>query len=201
MKEFWFNIKKHLVVYVVAIVVIPLGVLAGVELKTKTPNKEIFTMFIATDEVDREEIVNTLGQTLINDGITEMRFFNDSPVKDELMFSDSLDGKGVGMSDIMLLPESVTNESFLASTCLAFTSYYEGGLNYGEDNNVTYGVKVYDKDAKTSNLSNIFNFELADENYYIVIGKNSYHYSAYSNDKNTILKDAINWFVNYEKAA
>ena len=198
MKTILLNIKKHLIIYIVAIILVPIALCLTFELKTKTPKKEIFSIFITSNEIHREEMVSSFNDIIINNGITELTIFNESP-ETNLLYDDELFTKGIAMSDLLIVPESKLNENFALNNLHNYKYLVTNGLNYGEETKQTFGLKIFDNTIRTSPLDEFINFEYKEENYYLVISSNSYHYSDYISNDDSLLKSMIDWFVNYGK--
>ena len=103
------------------------------------------------------------------------------------------------MSDLLIVPESKMNENFALNNLHNYKYLVTNGLNYGEETKQTFGLKIFDNTIRTSPLDEFINFEYKEENYYLVISANSYHYSDYISNDDSLLKSMIDWFVNYGK--
>ena len=158
----------------------------------------MFSIFITSNEIHREEMASSFNDIIANNGITELTIFNESP-ETNLLYDDELFTKGIAMSDLLIVPESKMNENFALNNLHNYKYLVENGLNYGEERKQTFGLKIFDNTIRTSPLDELINFEYKEENYYLVISSNSYHYSDYISNDDSLLKSMIDWFVNYGK--
>lgn len=192
--SFWNKIKPVFLIYIIILIGVPLAVAWFANKRVENP-LETFSMFFASNKIDQNKIGNSISPILGKYNITTVNFYKDSPKDDTKMFNEYLQAYGVAQSDLMILPRSVANDTFLGYSCATYRTYIENELNFG---NYTYGIKLYDGNTKSSRFTNIINFEL-EEDYYLLISKNSHHYSSYVKEEDSLLNSIIEWFKTYEE--
>jgi len=195
---FFKHVYKHLGIYLLGFVLVPALVLSVSYFKTRVQEIEKFTLFFTTDELESEALANELSQVLDGYGLLQQYHRVSSiTTQEESSYASDLATYGIGLSDFVVIPQRVISQDYLAYNTLGFKDYYEDGVSYGEgDNKVTYAIRVYNHETKIGHISDLVHYELEDEDYYLCISKNTFHYNNYKLNEKSVLLSYINWMLS-----
>jgi len=195
-KAFFSGVYKHLGVYLFGVLIIPAIILTTSYYKTRIQEVEKFTLFFTTDKIENELLHEELNSLFKDYKLLQENQYMSSIVENSLdNYKNDLDYYGISLSDFIVVPESIATEEFLAYNVNSYKDYYENGISYGDANKVTYAIKVFDHTTQTGCISDIVHYELTDEDYYLCISKNSFHYNDYLKSNDSVLKTYINWML------
>lgn len=193
-KYFKSSFYKHLALYVLGIIIVPTIILTATYYKTRVKETEKFSLFFTTDKIQSQNLHNELQEVFKDFHLLEDYQYRSSIVKQtETAYLSDLETYGVSLSDFMVIPSRYATEDFFANYTFGFKDYYEDGISFGTETKVTYAIRVMDHVKQTSYLEEFINYELTDEDYYICISKNSFHYNNYINNTDSVLLSFINW--------
>lgn len=193
--KFWNNVKRYLGFYIGCLVIIPTASFLFTYLQVQIPEDKKLSIFIAEKEsnVNYDDLKDYYSSIIIEKGIEEFNGYCASV--DSLDFGTYFQAYGIGLSDLIILPESFYSESFAYNYLSPIRENgYVDSLKYSDS---IFGIKVYDNTSKKSQLSSYINFE-KEENYYLSINKNSLHYPEYQNKTNSLL-ESIMLISKYEE--
>lgn len=187
-KSFLYNLRRHYILYLVVVIFIPFLVINVANRKTQVPRDRTFNFFLVTDKLESQVLIERVKYSFKDYNIIRSQTFSDSPINDKLMFNQMLEGYGVVQSDVMIIPSSILTETFMASSLKPFKDSRESDLKL---NDKSYGIRVYDHVNKTSYVSDYMNTEYQDQDYYLTIARDSYHYNNYINNDESLINSII----------
>ena len=167
-------------------------------------DKEIFNMFIGSYNCQASELKEKIMSS--EDFPTNIRrFYVKHYSLTSETFSTNLKTHGLVHSDILILPLSQLDKlPSYASLCASFdnetaTKIFGNTVSYLSNDNINYGIKIYDSINQQGYLSDYITYTINDyveEDYYLVFKKGSIHLGDLSNKTKTdyaikIVKDII----------
>lgn len=187
-KSFLYNLRRHYILYLVVVIFIPFLVINVANRKTQVPRNRTFNFFLVTDKLESQVLIERVKYSFKDYNIIRSQTYSDSPINDKLMFNQMLEGYGVVQSDLMVIPSSILTETFMASSLKPFKDSRESDLKL---NDKSYGIRVYDHINKMSYVSDYMNTEYQDQDYYLTIARDSYHYNNYINNDESLIGSVI----------
>lgn len=187
-KSFLYNLRRHYILYLVVVIFIPFLVINVANRKTQVPRDRTFNFFLVTDKLESQVLIERVKYSFKDYNIIRSQTFSDSPINDKLMFNQMLEGYGIVQSDLMVIPSSILTETFMASSLRPFKDSRESDLKL---NDKSYGIRVYDHINKMSYVSDYMNTEYQDQDYYLTIARDSYHYNNYINNDESLIGSVI----------
>jgi len=184
---------KHIGIYLLGIILVPTLILTVSYYKTRIQETEKFSLFFTTDKIESQNLHNELQTTLKDFHLLQNYQYKSSIKNQAATYLSDLETYGISLSDFMVIPNRYATQDFFANYTVAFKDYYEDGISFGSEKPVTYAIRVMNHETKTSFLEEFINYELDDEDYYLCISKNSFHYNNYINNNDSVLLSFINW--------
>ncbi len=197
--SFFKAISRHIGLYLASAILVSGTVYFVSYSKTRILENEKFTLFFTSDSIDLPSIMEKIDPIMDGYDLIEGTIYQSSYTQaDPTQYRIDLMQYGVSLSDFLLVPESVVTESFVSYNLNAFRDYHEDGISFGETSKVTYAVKVYDHEQGRGLLDDDVHYEV-DEDYYLCISKNTFHYKAYLKGGDSVLSTFIDWAIDYGK--
>jgi len=193
-KYFKSNFYRHLGLYLLGIVLVPATVLTVSYYKTRIQEIEKFSVFFTTDNLESQAIHDELqlvlgGYNLLQD----YQYVHSIVNENETTYLSNLEQYGYSLSDFMFIPERYATKDYLSRYAAAYKDYYLDGISFGDTEPVTYAIRVYNSTLQSGYLTEYMNYELDDEDYFLCISRNSFHYNNYLKDDYSVLKSFIDW--------
>lgn len=182
------NLKRHFILYILVIVLIPFLVINVANKKTEINRKQTLNFFFVTDTFNGDAFMERVKYSYQEYNIIQSKTFKDSPINDKIMFNQYLEAYGILQSDFMIIPSSILTETFISTSLKPFKDNRPSDLKLKDK---SYGIRLYDHINKTSYLSDYMNTEYQEEDYYLTISTNCYHYNEYNNNDNSLLSSII----------